>query len=166
MNQTNRIFIELHVPDFKLARDFYSKLGFEVVSDDGVVNGLGYVVMERKGTLINFYGGSKRVYDQSYFKQFPQHTPRGFEVELTIPVPVEEIDGYFASVKKNVPNNVVQDLISKKDRSFSWRDFRVADPFGFYVRFTEPINWLLCHCGSGEEYKKCHGASKGEEKQL
>lgn len=157
MNLTNRIFIELHVPNFELAKDFYSKLGFEVISDDGVVNGLGYFVMERKGTFINFYGGSERVYDQAYFKQFSKNSPKGFEVELTIPVPAGEIDEYFAFVKKNAPKNVVQNLINKKDRNLTWRDFRVADPFGFYLRFTEPIDWLLCHCGSGKKFKKCHG---------
>lgn len=157
MNQVNRIFIELHVPDFRLAKDFYSKLGFEVISDDGLSDGLGYFVMERKGTLINFYGGSDKVYKQSYFHKFPEKTPRGFEVELTIPIPIAEIDKYFASVRKEVPQNVAQDLMNKKDRSFSWRDFRVVDPFGFYLRFTEPIDWLLCHCGSGRSWRECHG---------
>jgi len=156
-NQTNRIFIELHVPDFNIAKDFYSKLGFEVVSDDGIADGVGYFVMERKGAMINFYGGSDKVYGQSYFKKFPKETPRGFEVELTIPVPVAEIDSYFAEVKQKISKNVVQDLVVKTDRSLTWRDFRVADPFGFYLRFTEPINWRVCHCGSGKEWKQCHG---------
>lgn len=156
-NQTNRVFIELHVPDFDIAKDFYSKLGFQVVSDDGLVDGVGYFVMERNGTMINFYGGSDKVYGQSYFKKFPKNTARGFEVELTIPIPVEEIDRYFTEVKSNVPENVVQDLIVKKDRSLTWRDFRVADPFGFYLRFTEPIDWFACHCRSGKNWKNCHG---------
>lgn len=154
-DQLNRIFIELHVPDFDITKGFYSKLGFEVISDDGIINGLGYFIMERKGTMINFYGGSERVYEQSYFKKFPKNTPRGFEVELTIPM--DDIDEYFDTVKKNVPESIVQDLIEKKDRSISWRDFRLVDPFGFYLRFTEPIDWKKCHCGSGNDYKKCHG---------
>ncbi len=63
----NNIFIELHIPDFEIAKDFYSKLGFEVISDDKLIDGLGYFLMERKGTILNFYGGSEKVYKQSYF---------------------------------------------------------------------------------------------------
>jgi len=155
MKQGNKIFIELHVPDFDVAKDFYSKLGFEVVSDDGVVNGIGYFIMEREGAMINFYGGSDRVYEQSWFKRFPKDTPRGFEVEITIPV--DDVDRCFEETKKHVPENVVGDLAEKRDRTLAWRDFRVVDPFGFYIRFTEPINWKACHCGSGKDYKKCHG---------
>lgn len=157
MNETNRIFIELHIPDFALAKDFYSKLGFELVSDDSIADGLGYFIMERKGAIINFYGGSDKVYEQSYFKRFPKDTQRGFEVEITIPMPADEIDTYFESVKASVPDSIVQDLMPKKDRTLTWRDFRIVDPFGFYLRFTEPINWKACSCGSGQEYKRCHG---------
>ena len=107
--------------------------------------------------MLNFYGGSDKVYEQAYFKQFSKNTPRGFEIEITIPVLANEIDGYFASVKKTVPDNVVQDLKQKTDRSLSWRDFRVVDPFGFYLRFTEPINWKICHCVSGKDWENCHG---------
>lgn len=153
----NSIFIEFHIPDFEIAKDFYSKLGFEVISDDKLIDGLGYFLMKRKGTVLNFYGGSGKVYKQSYFRQFSKNTPRGFEIELTIPISTDEIDDYFALAKRAIPNNVVQDLKWKKDRSLSWRDFRVVDPFGFYLRFTEPINWQNCACGSGKEWKKCCG---------
>lgn len=155
--ESNKVFIELHIPDFNVAKEFYSKLGFEVVSDDRLTDGLGYFIMERNGTMINFYGGSERVYQQSYFKNFDKDTPRGFEVELTIPVPINEINNFFERTKNIMPDNVIQDLIIKKDKNLSWRDFRVVDPFGFYLRFTEPIDWLACHCGSGKKYKKCHG---------
>lgn len=155
MQQTNKIFIELHVPDFDITKDFYQKLGFEIVSDDGIEDGVGYFIMEREGTMINFYGGSDKVYDQSYFKQFPKETTRGFEIEIVIPI--EDIDKYYKMVKNNVPENLVGELKNKKDRTLTWRDFRVADPFGFYLRFTEPINWKTCHCGSGKNYLDCHG---------
>lgn len=155
MKQTNKIFIELHVPDFDITKNFYQKLGFKIVSDDGIEDGVGYFIMERNGAMINFYGGSDKVYNQSYFKRFDKNTPRGFEVELVIPI--EDIDEYYAMVKNNAPENIVGELKDKKDRTLTWRDFRVADPFGFYLRFTEPINWKICHCGSGKNYLDCHG---------
>lgn len=153
--QMNKIFIELHVPNFDVAKDFYTKLGFEVVSDDGVIDGLGYFIMEREGAMINFYGGSTRVYEQSYFKRFPQDTIRGYEVEVTIPI--DHLVSYYEEIKNQVPDNIVQLLSDKKDRSLRWKDFRIVDPFGFYLRFSEPIDWTVCHCGSGERWKGCHG---------
>lgn len=104
--QTNRIFIELHVPNFDVAKNFYTKLGFEVVSDDGVIDGLGYFIMERDGTMINFYGGSTRVYEQSYFKRFPHDTIRGYEVEVAIPI--DDLVSYYEEIKNQVPDNIVQ----------------------------------------------------------
>lgn len=158
--QLNRLFVELHVPDFSIAEDFYKKLGFEIASYDKVYNGLGYFLMQRGETIINFYGGSDKVYEQSFFKKFSKGTPRGFEVEITIPT--DNIDEYFKAVKMNIPDNIVQELMKKTDKKsdtkeFVWRDFRVEDPFGFYLRFTEPIFWKECYCGSNKDYRKCHG---------
>lgn len=145
------------MPDFGIAKDFYQKLGFNVASDDKINNGIGYFLMERKGAILNLYGGSEKVYNQAYFKRYPKDTPRGFEIELTIPIAKDEIDDYFATVKRLIPDSVDQDLMQKTDRALSWRDFRVVDPFGFYLRFVEPINWKICHCKSGKEWKDCCG---------
>src|SRR2546428_10879751 len=50
------VYIELHVPDFKKAIEFYSRLGFKLLwrTED-------YLVMKRKRSVLNFYGGSKKV---------------------------------------------------------------------------------------------------------
>lgn len=156
----NQLFIELHVPDFEAAVDFYKKLGFKVLSYDATIDGLGYFLMQRENTIINFYGGSEKVYEQSYFKKFSKDTPRGYEVEITIPV--DDVDKCFAEIKNSVPEAIAQELMEKRDKKSEnlelvWRDFRVVDPFGFYLRFTEPINWKQCHCGSGKDYLECCG---------
>jgi len=69
----NNLIIELHVPDMEIAKSFYSKLGFEVRLDDKLSSQeLGYLTMMRKdklgNTMLNFYGGDNRVYNQSFFK--------------------------------------------------------------------------------------------------
>ncbi len=124
------IHLELHVPDFKKVIGFYRTLGFKVVWIDDR-----YLVMRRGKSVLNFNEGSEKVYEQSYFKNFPQNTKRGYAVEVIIPI--HNIRKYYNSVKREV--KVVQPLILK--RWGRW-DFRVEDPFGFYIRFTEPYDWI------------------------
>jgi len=140
----NNLIIELHVPDLNVVKDFYSKLGFEVKVDDDVnETDLGYVTMLRRdkigNTLINFYGGDDRVYNQSYFKNFPKDTKRGYAAEVTIPI--SNIDTLYESVMVNLKNHVVRELIVSEDHAYKWKDFRMEDPFGFYIRFTELLDW-------------------------
>lgn len=139
----NNLIIELHVPDFAVVKEFYSELGFRIISEDPKGNYPGYLVMQREdglgSTILNFYGDDERVYQQAYFKKFSPETPRGYEVEVTIPV--SNIDEFYRQVCKNLKAKMVQDLIEKKDDKTSWHDFRLVDPFGFYLRFTELIDW-------------------------
>ncbi|OGZ44387.1 MAG: hypothetical protein A3A29_01690 [Candidatus Ryanbacteria bacterium RIFCSPLOWO2_01_FULL_47_79] len=152
--ESNNIVIELHIHDFDKARDFYSKLDFEVVSEDPIGEHLGYMVLQLGSTRLNFYGGEERVSDHAFFRDFPKETPRGYEVEITIPV--DDVEGYYKKVLSKICGHIAQELIMKR---WGKKDFRLVDPFGFYLRFTEPMNWLLCCCGSGKNWKKCHGAS-------
>lgn len=74
----NNLIIELHIPDFNVAKEFYSILGFEVILEHPITPAEpGYMVMKRQDALgdsvINFYGGNDKVYQQSYFKNFPPH---------------------------------------------------------------------------------------------
>ncbi|MEK7170934.1 MAG: hypothetical protein AAB774_01340 [Patescibacteria group bacterium] len=141
----NNLIIELHVPEFAPVQDFYSKLGFEIISEDVKGEYPGYMVMQRRdplgNTMINFYGDDERVYEQSYFKQFDKKTTRGYAVSLTIPV--EDIHTFYQKASKDLSENIVQELIEKKDGKRTWHDFRMTDPYGFYVRFTELIDWGL-----------------------
>ncbi len=124
------VFLELHVPDFKKVIKFYSKLGFQIVwrSED-------YLVMRRGGSVLNFYGGSYKVYEQSYFKKFPKKTKVGYALEIIIPI--DDIKNFYRKVKKYI--KVVEPL---KLKPWGRWDFRIEDPFGFYLRFTERYDWI------------------------
>ncbi len=124
------VYIELHVPDFKRAIEFYSRLGFKLLwrTED-------YLVMKRKRSVINFFGGSQKVYSHSYFGRFKKTTKCGFGVEIIIPV--DQVERFYKSVKKFA--KIVQPLQLKK---WGRRDFRIVDPFGFYLRITERYEWV------------------------
>lgn len=139
----NNLIIELHVPDFEIAKEFYSKLGFEVSIEDKPNELSGYLTMIRKDdlgeTLLNFYGGNEIVYNQSFFKQFPKETIRGYAVSITIPV--RDIISFYDSVKENLNKSINRGLKEIEDQGVTWKDFRIVDPFGYYLRFIELIDW-------------------------
>ena len=100
----NNLVLELHVPNFQLARDFYSRFGFEEIMYDPTSGGgsdLGYMVLSREDgvgrSLLNFYGDKPKVSQHAHFNQFPDTTPRGYEVEITLPV--EDVEGLWERVK-------------------------------------------------------------------
>jgi hypothetical protein len=105
----NNIVIELHVPDFTPVKEFYSKLGFVIISEDRKAEQPGYLVMQRKdmlgNTMINFYGDDERVYNQSYFKRFDKETQRGYAVGITIPV--GNIDDLYQAVSESLKDHIV-----------------------------------------------------------
>jgi len=132
----NDSYVELHVPDFQIAKDFYGKLGFKVAreqkSEEKKKN---YLVMQRGKTILCFYPGNDVVWEQSYFKNFPKDTKRGFGVELVISA--DDIDKLYQTAKQFA--KIVGEL---KVKHWGKKDFRLEDPFGFYIRFTEPYDIL------------------------
>ncbi len=141
---SNNLILELHVPDFKKIKKFYSLFGFYELSYDSTSGGgcdLGYMVLEREDslgrTLINFYGDKDKVSKHSYFKDFSPLTPRGYGVEITIPV--SNIDKLWNNVKNKLTKKQISQSLTLK--RWNKKDFRVVDPFGFYIRFTELVDW-------------------------
>ena len=124
------VYIELHVPDFDKTIRFYSRLGFKQLwrTED-------YLVMKRKRSILNFYGGSENIYSHSYFGRFKKTTRRGYGVEIIIPV--ESIESFYKKAKRFA--KIVRPLMLKK---WGRRDFRILDPFGFYLRITERYDWV------------------------
>ncbi len=57
---SNNLLIELHVPNFETAKDFYGKLGFKVVWERKPAEKKGYLVLKRNQTI--FEGYKKRVW--------------------------------------------------------------------------------------------------------
>lgn len=134
-NKKNKLHIELHVPDFAPAIDFYTKLGFKKVWERKPEGEKGYLVMEKDNQILCFWPGNSSVYNQPYFKRFPTNTKRGYGVEIVITV--EDIESYYAKVRTFA--KVVEELVTQP---WGLKDFRVEDPFGYYLRFTEPHDIL------------------------
>lgn len=129
----NNLLVELHVPDFGDVKKFYGKLGFNVVRENRPEGKKGYLVLQMQDNILCFWAGNEHVYEQSYFQQFPEDTKRGYAVEIIIMV--ADIDAYYERVKDGV--HVVDKLVS---RPWGLKDFRIEDPFGFYLRVTSTHN--------------------------
>ena len=125
------MLLELHVPDFDKVKSFYGKLGFEIVWERRPEEFKGYLVMKLENNILCFWRGNNQIYRHSYFKQFPENTQPGYRVEIIIEV--ADLENYYSKVKDSV--NVVEKLT---DQPWGLKDFRVKDPFGFYLRITTP----------------------------
>jgi hypothetical protein len=131
------VLLELHVPDFSKAKEFYGSIGFEVVWEKPESEKLGgYLVLRKDKSIINFYGGSDSVYSHSYFNKFDSNTPRGYGVEII--VLIKGIEDFFSQFVEIHKDKVVSPLQHKHSR----KDFRAVDPFGYYLRFVERYNWV------------------------
>ena len=125
----NNTLLELHIPDFGKAKDYYGKLGFEVAWERKPDGFKGYLVFEMQDNILCFWGGNEHIYEQPYFKRFPNDTKRGYGVEIVILV--ENVEKYYSQVKDFA--NVVEELVLQP---WGLKDFRVEDPFGYYLRIT------------------------------
>ena len=125
-----RSSVELHVPDFDRARDFYPRLGFSILWERVPDGKKGYLVLALGDNVLCFWCGNERVYAHNYFSRFSRDTVRGYGVEVVIQV--KDIRSYFEQVKGTV--EICQGL---KARPWGLEDFRLVDPYGFYLRFTE-----------------------------
>ena len=125
------VLVELHVPDLRAAKAFYRRFKFAVVREETAADADGYVVMRRGSSLLFFWGGTKAVRDHEYFRRFRSVRKRGYGVELVIPV--NDLDAAYRAA-------VTAKCVVAEPRIRPWgaRDFRAEDPFGFYLRFTEP----------------------------
>ncbi len=128
--------IELHVPSFEVVKKFYGDLGFERVWEKKPIERKGYMVMRRGGSILNFYCGNEHVYEQDYFKNFPRDSKRGYAVEVIIPV--DNLKSLYEEVLKKYKEKITRPYNSK----FEKPDFRMEDPFGFYLRFVERYDWV------------------------
>lgn len=131
----NNVLLELHVPDFEKVKDYYGKLGFEIIWERKPEGFKGYLALKMQDNVLCFWAGNDRVYEQPYFKRFPKDTKRGYGVEIVIMV--DDVEEYYLKVKNFT--NVVEELILQP---WGLKDFRVEDPFGYYLRITTNHNIL------------------------
>lgn len=116
---TNHSLVEFYVHDLGLAKDFYQKLGFQIVWEID-----SFVVLKLDQNIVTFFRGPNL-----HFDKYPSSALRGLGVEVVINVESEPISSYFEKVKKIYPKNIIETLTH-------------LDPFGLYLRFTEPENIL------------------------
>lgn len=146
MNSCN-VLLELHVPDFKAAQSFYARLGFELrwMEQDYMVLGLGK-------SLLHFYGGSGSVHQHSFFGRFSKSTPRGYGVEIIIFV--EDVESIYSQFQEGV--EVVSRL---RERPWGSSDFRLVDPFGYYLRISESYDSSHTATDATEHWRRVHDIS-------
>ena len=83
-----------------------------------------------------FWPGNNHIYQQSYFRNFSEDTKSGYGVEIVIMFE-KDIKGLFNKAKNFA--NIVDEL---KTQPWGLKDFRIEDPFGYYLRLTEPHDIL------------------------
>jgi lactoylglutathione lyase len=123
--------LELHVDDFGQVVEFYKVLGFEEVWRREPDEEKGYLVMRNGHNVLSFWCGNSSVFEHSFFAKLYKHSHRGVGVEIGIQV--HNIDSLY-QVFRNT-EYVVEQLEMKP---WGLRDFRLQDPFGYYVKVTEP----------------------------
>lgn len=134
------IIVELHVDDFNIVKDFYEKLGFEVIWEKSSDKENGYLVLKRENSILTFLGGNQEVYNHDFFKNLDKNTPRGYGVEIAIYISDKNIENYYAeTIGKIEKNFIVQPLLEKP---WGTKDFRLKDPFGYYLCIREADNIL------------------------
>lgn len=125
--------IELHVPDFEAAKKFYNRIGFEVVWERPPEGFKGYLVMRWGENTLCFWGGNQEIHQHPYFGNNPATTIRGQGVEIVLCHP--DYERLYAHIEGEA--FIVEPM---KLQPWGLRDFRLVDPFGFYLRITAPHN--------------------------
>lgn len=123
--------IELHVPDFAPVRAFYARLGFETVWEQPPEGHKGYLVLASGKNVLRFWCGNDDVYSHSYFRTFPANAPNGKGVEVIIEL--DDIEEIYTSFENSA--HLVEPL---REKPWGLTDFRLKDPFGYYLRITTP----------------------------
>ena len=129
------MYLELHVPNFDVVREFYSKLGFVIVWEREPEEYKGYLVMKKDADVICFWGGNEDIYTHEYFGKYSPETPRGYGVELVLQI--ADLETYYKQVQTFA--EVVEPLQMKP---WGLQDFRIIDPLGYYIRITSPHDIL------------------------
>lgn len=120
---------ELFVSDVDRSVAFYERLGFAVARrwEDWVR------LVHPGGAALVLQGDAHAVAGPHYFTPDIGRFPRGTGVEIVVEVP--ELDALHALVTRE-GLGVVKGLV---DRPWGARDFRIADPDGYFLRFTTPL---------------------------
>ena len=138
MDNQNSLKLELHVPDFEKVKSFYGLLGFKVVWERQPEADKGYLTIQNDcDCILNFWSGTDAIYEQPYFRNFDKNTKRGYGVEVVIStnLDLETLQEKLLAAGVHITEPLVK-------QEWGLYDFRVEDPFGYYLRITEPHNIL------------------------
>ena len=134
MKTQNSLQLELHVPDFEVAKKFYGLLGFGTVWEREPEEDKGYLILQNEsGCILNFWSGTDAIHEQPYFKRFPRDTKRGFGVEVVI-----STERNLLELQDELIANGYEVVETLKHQEWGLDDFRIEDPFGYYIRVTTP----------------------------
>ena len=120
--------MEFHVADVEASIAFYAALGFRVVRrwED-------WVRLDRDGAELVLMGDAYIRGHDHYFTPYLGRSPRGVGVEVS--VEVADVDAVYAAARA-AGLRIVKPI---QDRDWKARDFRLADPDGFFVRITSSL---------------------------
>ena len=120
--------VEFHVADIEASIRFYEALGFHVTRrwED-------WVRLDRDGAELVLMGDAYIRGHDHYFTPYLDRSPRGVGVEVSIEV--ADVDGVYAATRA-AGLRIVKPI---QDRAWKARDFRLADPDGFFIRITSPL---------------------------
>jgi catechol 2,3-dioxygenase-like lactoylglutathione lyase family enzyme len=126
--ESRGIVVELFVHDVEASIAFYKALGFSVARryED-------YVLLRRGEIRLSLQGDSHVVAGPHYFTPHIRDFPRGTGVEISIQV--ADVDAEYIRARTS-GLNIVKPM---QDRPWGARDFRVADPDGYFLRITSPL---------------------------
>jgi lactoylglutathione lyase len=120
--------VELFVSDLARSRAWYEALGFRVVRESG-----DWQMLALGDNVLDLQGDAHALAGPHYFTPQMDRWPRGTGVEISIEV--ENVDALY-ELAFTLGVDVVKPI---QDRPWKARDFRVADPDGYFLRFTTPL---------------------------
>ena len=122
------IVVEFFVRDVERSIAFYRSLGFSVAKryED-------WILMQRGDIKLALQSDAHVVAGPHYFTPNIGQIPRGTGVEISIQV--TDVDAEYIRAK-TAGLNIVKPI---QDRPWKARDFRLADPDGYFLRITSPL---------------------------
>lgn len=120
--------IELFVSDVARSRAWYEALGFRLVREYG-----DWQMLALGDNIIDLQGDGHATAGPHYFTPEIGRFPRGTGVEISIEV--DDVDALYERARA-LDVDIVKTV---QDRPWKARDFRVADPDGYFLRFTTPL---------------------------
>jgi lactoylglutathione lyase len=122
------IVVELFVSDVERSIAFYGQLGFEVFKrwED-------WILLRRDEMKLGLQGDAHAREGPHYFTPDIGRFPRGTGVEISIQV--DDVDGEYERAQA-AGLDIVKPI---QDRPWKARDFRIADPDGYFLRITSPL---------------------------